>query len=175
MTRAALAADSTPGELQALIVRKAEGNPLFVEEVVKSLQEVGAIRRVGDGWVLTKRVDEVFIPDTIQDVIMARIDRLEETAKKTLQLASVIGREFTRRLLERIADRRDHTEDFHLPQGKAELERVIALAPSAGDHFSEAMALALVGSTTPAHPSRPHRSADRCTRRGATARGRATP
>jgi predicted ATPase len=113
MTRAALAADSLPGELQALVVRKAEGNPLFVEEVVKSLQEVGAIRRVGDGWVLTKRVDEVFIPDTIQDVITARIDRLEETAKKTLQLASVIGREFTRRLLERIADLRGHTEDFH--------------------------------------------------------------
>ena len=111
MTRAALAAESLPGELQALIVRKAEGNPLFVEEVVKSLQEVNAIRRTGDGWVLTRRVDEVFIPDTIQDVIMARIDRLDEAPKKALQLASVIGREFTRRLLDRIADRRGRTED----------------------------------------------------------------
>jgi hypothetical protein len=61
-------------------------------------------------------VDEVFIPDSIQDVIMARIDRLEEVPKKTLQLASVIGREFTRRLLEpgvsgrdgRARERRDH-------------------------------------------------------------------
>jgi class 3 adenylate cyclase/tetratricopeptide (TPR) repeat protein len=112
MTRAALAVDSLPGELQALIVRKAEGNPLFVEEVVKSLQEVKAIRREGDGWVLTRHVDEVLIPDTIQDVIMARIDRLEEAAKQTLQLASVIGREFTKRLLARIADLRDRTEDF---------------------------------------------------------------
>src|SRR4029453_5826445 len=52
------------------------------------------------------------IPDTIQDVIMARIDRLADAPKKTLQLASVIGREFTRRLLERIADIRGRTEDF---------------------------------------------------------------
>ena len=52
------------------------------------------------------------MPDTIQDVIMARIDRLEDASKKTLQLASVIGREFTRRLLERIADIRGRAEEF---------------------------------------------------------------
>jgi class 3 adenylate cyclase/tetratricopeptide (TPR) repeat protein len=112
MTRSALAANSLPEELQTLIVRKAEGNPFFVEEVVKSLQEVGAIRRAGDGWVLTGRLDEVLIPDTVQDVIMARIDRLQEAPKRTLQLASVIGREFTRRLLDRIGDLRGRTDDF---------------------------------------------------------------
>ena len=68
-----------------------------MEEVVKSLQEIGAIRQAGDRYILTKRLDEIFVPDTIQDVIMARIDRLAEAPKKTLQLASVIGREFTRR------------------------------------------------------------------------------
>ena len=50
--------------------------------------------------------------DTIHDVIMARIDRLEETAKQTLQLASVIGREFIRRLLDRIAQARGRTEQL---------------------------------------------------------------
>jgi class 3 adenylate cyclase/tetratricopeptide (TPR) repeat protein len=112
MARAALATESLPGDLQALIVQKAEGNPLFVEEVVKSLQEVGAIRRAGNGWGLTRRLEEIFIPDTIQDVIMARIDRLAEAPRRTLQLASVIGREFTRRLLDRIADLRGRTDDF---------------------------------------------------------------
>ena len=64
----------------------------------------GAIRPDGDRYVLARPLDEIVVPDTIQDVIMARIDRLEEASKKTLQLASVIGREFTRRLLDRIAD-----------------------------------------------------------------------
>ena len=112
MTQALLATASLPEELKALIVRKAEGNPFFVEEVVKSLLEVGALRRAGDGYVLAKRLDEIFVPNTIQDVIMARIDRLEEAPKRTLQLASVIGREFTRRLLDRIADIRARTEEL---------------------------------------------------------------
>jgi len=112
MAQAMLAADGLPEELKSLIARKAEGNPFFVEEVVKSLLEVGALQRAGDHYVLAKRLDEVVVPDTIQDVIMARIDRLEEAPKKTLQLASVIGREFTRRLLDRIADIRGRTEDF---------------------------------------------------------------
>jgi len=112
MAEAMLAVEGLPDELRGLIARKAEGNPFFVEEVVKSLQEVGAIRRTGDRYVLAKRLDEIFVPDTIQDVIMARIDRLEEAPKKTLQLASVIGREFTRGLLDRIAEIRDRTEDF---------------------------------------------------------------
>jgi predicted ATPase len=112
MARAVLGTDSLPEDLGALIVRKAEGNPFFVEEVVRSLQEVGAIRRVDDRYVLAKRLDEIIIPDTIHDVIMARIDRLAESPKKTLQLASVIGREFTRRLLDRIGDIRERTEEF---------------------------------------------------------------
>jgi class 3 adenylate cyclase/tetratricopeptide (TPR) repeat protein len=104
MAQAMLATESFPEELQGLIVRKAEGNPFFVEEMVKSLLEVGALRQAGESYVLTKRLDEIFVPDTIQDVIMARIDRLEEAQKRTLQLASVIGREFTRRLLDRLAE-----------------------------------------------------------------------
>jgi tetratricopeptide (TPR) repeat protein len=112
MAQALLASESLPEGLKALIVRKAEGNPFFVEEVVKSLLEVGALRRAGDGYVLAKRLDEIFVPDTIQDVIMAWIDRLEEAPKRTLQLASVIGREFTSRLLDRIANIRAQTDEL---------------------------------------------------------------
>jgi class 3 adenylate cyclase/tetratricopeptide (TPR) repeat protein len=112
MAEGVLAAESLPADLRGIIVQKAEGNPFFIEEVVKSLQEVGAIRRIDDRYVLARPLDEVLVPDTIQDVIMARIDRLEESSKKTLQLASVIGREFTRRLLERITDMRGRAEEF---------------------------------------------------------------
>ena len=65
-----------PGGLQDQMCREAEGNPFFVEGVPKSLVEVGAIRRSGSGYVLTHSVAEIVVPDTIQDVIMARLDRL---------------------------------------------------------------------------------------------------
>ena len=113
IAKAVLATGSLPEDLITLIVHKAEGNPFYVEEVVKSLQELGVIRRSADGgYVLAKRLDEIVIPDTIQGVIMSRIDRLDDAPKKTLQLASVIGREFTRRLLDRIADIRGRTDEF---------------------------------------------------------------
>jgi predicted ATPase len=111
MTRSLLAVDSLPEDLQTMVVRKAEGNPFFVEEVAKSLREIGAIRRSADGFVLTKPLDDVFIPDKIQDVIQARIDRLDDAPKNTLQLASVIGRKFTHRLVDRLADNPGQTED----------------------------------------------------------------
>jgi class 3 adenylate cyclase/tetratricopeptide (TPR) repeat protein len=111
MAEGMLSTEQLPEALQGLIVRKAEGNPFFVEEVVKSLLEVGALRHAGAGFVLAKRLDEIVVPNTIQDVIMARIDRLEEAQKRTLQLASVIGREFTRRLLDRLAEIRTRTEE----------------------------------------------------------------
>jgi class 3 adenylate cyclase/tetratricopeptide (TPR) repeat protein len=112
MAQAMLATEQLPEALQALIIQKAEGNPFFVEEVVKALRETGAMRREGDRYVLARPFDETMVPDTIQDVLMARIDRLEEAPKKTLQLAAVIGREFTRRLLDRLADIQGRTEPY---------------------------------------------------------------
>jgi class 3 adenylate cyclase/tetratricopeptide (TPR) repeat protein len=112
MAQAMLATEHLPEALQTLIVQKAEGNPFFVEEVVKSLRETGAIRREGDRYILARPLAEIVVPDTIQDVLMARIDRLPEAPKKTLQLAAVIGREFTRRLLGRLADIRERTEAY---------------------------------------------------------------
>src|SRR5262245_7278186 len=107
-----LAMAEFPPELRDLIVRKAEGNPFFLEEVLKSLLEVGALRQRDGRYVLTKPIAEIYVPDTIQDVIMARIDRLEEVPKRALQLAAVIGREFTVRLLERISDVKAQLEHF---------------------------------------------------------------
>jgi class 3 adenylate cyclase len=112
MAAAVLATDSLPDELRALLGGKAEGNPFYVEEMVKSLGESGALRRVGTRYELARPASEITIPGTIQDVIAARIDRLSEAPKRTLQLASVIGREFTRRLVDRLAEIRERTEEF---------------------------------------------------------------
>ncbi len=139
MAQAMLAVESLPEELRSLIARKAEGNPFFLEEVVKSLQEIGAIRRAGDRYTLAKPFNEIFIPDTIQDVIMARIDRLEEAPKRTLQLASVIGREFTRRLLDRIADIRGRTEELLRDLKAIELIYEKSLFPELAYMFKHAL------------------------------------
>jgi class 3 adenylate cyclase/DNA-binding winged helix-turn-helix (wHTH) protein/tetratricopeptide (TPR) repeat protein len=105
MIQALLATTHLPQELEALIVRKAEGNPFFVEEMVTSLRESGLLRPEGHRYVLTRPYETRDVPDTIQDVLIARIDRLEEAPKKTLQLAAVIGREFAHRLLDRLGDK----------------------------------------------------------------------
>jgi predicted ATPase len=80
MAQGVLAVDALPADLQRVVVGKAEGNPFFIEEVVKSLQEVGALRRADGRYVLARPLDEIMVPDSIQDVIMARIDRLEPAA-----------------------------------------------------------------------------------------------
>jgi class 3 adenylate cyclase/tetratricopeptide (TPR) repeat protein len=112
MALAVLATDGLPDELRSLLGRKAEGNPFYVEELVKSLEESGALRRVGTRYELARSVTELAVPGTIQDVIAARIDRLQEAPKRTLQLAAVIGREFTRRLVDRLDEIRERTDDF---------------------------------------------------------------
>jgi predicted ATPase len=91
-----------PPELRAALLDKAEGVPLFVEEVTKTLLDLGVLRREGDSYRMVRGV-EMSVPDTIQGIIMARLDRLGEDGKRTVQLASVIGRQFLHRLLERIA------------------------------------------------------------------------
>src|SRR6185369_1809391 len=104
ITGALLGGATLPDELRALIAGKAEGNPFFVEELVRSLLEDGALRREGDRVVLATELDRLIVPDTVQDVLIARIDRLGEDSRRAIQVASVIGREFALRLLARITD-----------------------------------------------------------------------
>jgi class 3 adenylate cyclase/tetratricopeptide (TPR) repeat protein len=99
-----LARTALPEEVRQLVLAKAEGNPFFVEELIKSLTEIGALRQQQGISGPSGTLSSNQVPDTIQDVIMSRIDRLEESPKRTLQLASVIGREFEVSLLETIAD-----------------------------------------------------------------------
>ncbi len=104
MATAMLEAWEIPEDACALIAQKAEGNPFFIEEVTKSLLELGVLRLTSDGYVLDRPASEIVIPDRIQDVIMARIDRLGEEPKRAMQIASVIGREFAVRLLQRASE-----------------------------------------------------------------------
>jgi class 3 adenylate cyclase/tetratricopeptide (TPR) repeat protein len=110
MVRATLAVGGLPGLLERRIAEHADGNPFFVEEVVRSFVDDGVIRRDGDAYVLERALDEVVVPETIQGVLAARIDRLDAEVKETLQTASVIGREFARRLMMRLSGAASRTE-----------------------------------------------------------------
>jgi class 3 adenylate cyclase/tetratricopeptide (TPR) repeat protein len=103
MAERVLQVAALPQQIQQLITTKAEGNPFYIEEITKSLVESGVLRRTNGAYSLERPADQIRIPDTIQEVILSRIDRLEREAKEAIQLASVIGREFTVRLLNRIS------------------------------------------------------------------------
>ena len=104
VVQATLGVEELPRELAAVIAGKAEGNPFFLEEIGRALVQSGALR-VENGRLATgSAATTLAVPDTVQDVIAARIDRLEEPQKRTVQTASVIGREFALGLLRRVSD-----------------------------------------------------------------------
>jgi class 3 adenylate cyclase len=103
--------DTLPESLRRLVLGKSEGNPFFVEEVVRMLIDEGTLVRdatVG-GWRLTSAAADtataIAIPDTLQGILSARIDRLPEEEKWLLQIASVIGRQFPVSVLEQVVRR----------------------------------------------------------------------
>jgi len=96
--------ESLPPPVRDLILAKAEGNPLFVEEVIRMLIDRGALVERGGLWTATGTVGEVEIPDTLQGLLLARIDRLSPSARRAIRTASVIGRQFPLRVLERLLD-----------------------------------------------------------------------
>jgi class 3 adenylate cyclase/predicted ATPase len=89
-------------EVVQQIVEKTDGVPLFVEEMTKAILESGALKEVDEHYELTGSLSTVAIPATLQDSLMARLDRLI-SAKGIAQLAAVIGRQFSYELLQAIS------------------------------------------------------------------------
>jgi class 3 adenylate cyclase/tetratricopeptide (TPR) repeat protein len=139
MASAILVSDALPPGLRRAIAAKAEGNPFYVEEVIRSLLETRAIRVEDGRFVLATRLDDVVIPDTIHDVIMARIDRLDEAPKRTLQTASVIGRDFTRRLVERLVATRGGSDALLRELRQVELIYETSVFPEVAYTFKHAL------------------------------------
>jgi class 3 adenylate cyclase/tetratricopeptide (TPR) repeat protein len=102
--------DERPHTTRSVILRMAEGNPFFIEEVIRSLVDQGAVEETEAGLRVTEKIESVVIPGTIQEVIMARIDRLPEHVRHVLQLASVIGRSFAYRILAAVAQDAEQLE-----------------------------------------------------------------
>ncbi|MGH8064441.1 MAG: adenylate/guanylate cyclase domain-containing protein [Candidatus Entotheonellia bacterium] len=103
-----------PAEVLAQVIAKTDGVPLFIEELVKMILESGLMREEADRYVLTGPLPPLAIPATLQDSLMARLDRLA-TARVVAQLGAVLGREFAYELIRAVA-----------PMDEATLQRGLA-------------------------------------------------
>jgi len=97
--------EALPERVRDLILKKAEGNPFFVEELIRMLIERGAIQYINGRWIAQQDILERDIPDNLNGLLLARIDRLPAEARYTLLVASVIGRTFPIKVLSQVMQR----------------------------------------------------------------------
>ncbi len=114
LVKAILEEGEVAPELRQLILNRAAGNPLFMEEFTHTLLENGSIERKEERYVLSGKASDIQVPDTIQGIISARLDRLEDNLKRTMQVASVIGRDFAFRILHTITGMREELKSYLL-------------------------------------------------------------
>jgi len=94
--------ESLPEEVRSAILARSEGNPFFVEEIIRMFIEHGAIVRRQNKWLANESITGIEIPATLHGLLLARIDQLPDDAKRSLRVAAVIGRQFPVRVLERV-------------------------------------------------------------------------
>ena len=102
-----LGKDPSLERLPDLICERTGGNPFFIEEVVLSLAEAGVLQGEKTAYQLVRPIGEVGIPQSVHDILAARIDRLDETDKRVLQSAAVIGKKFPETVLRQIVELAD--------------------------------------------------------------------
>ena len=128
-----VAGGALPLELEHRLVRKADGNPFFAEEITRTLVEEGYLLH-GDGRVrVTRPVEEIRMPGTVEELIAARLDRLGPRSKRVVQVAAVLGRQFRREQLSELLA----GEDLDVGEQLAELEErgVIHRASAVSDEL----------------------------------------
>ena len=94
--------EGLPQTIRMQILERSEGNPFYLEEVLRSLIDGGQVVREDDHWRATSAIADVKIPETLAGVLSARIDRLPDATKRVAQTAAVIGRVFQHRILESV-------------------------------------------------------------------------
>ena len=126
-----IAISDLPPRLRQMILEKTDGNPFFVEEVVRTLIDSGAIVRDDSGvhWRAVTEVDDITIPENLQTLITSHFDRLESEVRSTLQMASVIGRSFYYKVLKLVSDTASQLEGQLSTLQRVELIREAARVP----------------------------------------------
>ena len=117
--------------LKRVIIEKTEGNPFFMEETVQVLFDEGALVRDGSAVKLTRSLNTLKIPPTVQGILAARIDRLPSDAKDLLQTLAVIGREFPLSLIRAVVPKAD--DELNRLLNDLQLGEFIYEQPAVGD------------------------------------------
>ncbi len=120
-----------PQGIISLIHEQTGGNPFFVEEISSELIESGTVQVSDRQAMLSSLWIILSLPNTVQAVIRARLDRLDRYARESLRLASVIGREFSRRILEQISDSIERLSEALETLKNLELIQQIRVIPEA--------------------------------------------
>jgi tetratricopeptide (TPR) repeat protein len=139
LVQAILEGAEVVSELKELILSRTGGNPLFMEEFTHGLIESGSIQRQDNQYVLSRKASDIQVPDTIQGIIAARMDRLEDNLKRTIQVASVIGRDFAFRVLQLITGMREELNSHLLNLQGLELIYEKSLFPELEYIFKHAL------------------------------------
>jgi class 3 adenylate cyclase/tetratricopeptide (TPR) repeat protein len=140
LVRGLLGGSMLSEKLSKVVLNKSEGNPFFVEEVLRSLIELGVLARERQAWKVTSLVENIQVPDTLQGVLLSRLDRLPDETKRVIQKASVIGRVFLFRVLEHMAREETDLESQMALLEDAALVRERARIPEIEYIFHHALA-----------------------------------
>jgi class 3 adenylate cyclase/tetratricopeptide (TPR) repeat protein len=128
-----------PGEVLDQIVAKTDGVPLFVEELTKTVIESGLVSEGEHGYRLVGTVSNIAIPSTLQDSLMARLDRLA-SVREIAQIGSCIGREFSYELISAVSALDDNELNRTLEQlVRSELAYRVGTPPTANYTFKHAL------------------------------------
>ena len=139
MLKSLLRTEQIPKILTQYIGENLDGNPFYIEEVVNTLIDNEILIQKGNEWKIVKSLDEADIPSSINGVLTARLDKLEQRVKRIIQEAAVIGRKFLLIILKRITFELDNISDPIDELREADLIRLYQNQPDIEYIFKHAM------------------------------------
>ncbi len=122
MVRNLIDIDEIPAIIRDVVLAKSEGNPYFIEELVRMLINEGVLIKRNERWIVSPKVDPKKIPGSLQGLLNASIDRLPPEARVTLRIASVIGRTFPESVIENVM--KTHAPSLALMEQLSTLESI---------------------------------------------------
>ncbi len=135
LLRELLGDDASLDELRSLIFDRTGGNPFFVEELVRSLAEAGALDGVKGAYRLCAALGTLEIPPTVQALVASRVDRLPDREKRVLQTAAVIGKDFSESVLREVAEDPEQLDEALASLLESELLHQTSLYPEVAYSF----------------------------------------
>ena len=138
LMRLLLSVDGLPASVNARILERAEGNPFFLEEILRRLIDEGALACEQGRWRATPGIEEIELPDSVQGVLASRIDLLAPEDKRVLQAAAVVGRVFWHEPLRLLTSGplEEGPMDLALEESLRRLEERELVSPRLGSAFA---------------------------------------